>query len=95
MSASGEIPVLVTTEFRGVFFGWLPADADKSQRTITLSRCRNVIYWAGSRGFLGMAASGPDAGSKLGSAAPSVLLHSVTSVSVCTEQAAKAMESWQ
>ncbi len=90
-----EIPVLVTTQHRGVFFGWLGANDDRSARSLTLKRCRNAIYWAGSKGFLGLAATGPDNGSKIGSAAPSVLLHDVTSVSVCTDDAAKSWENWQ
>jgi hypothetical protein len=35
-------PVIVTTEYRGVFFGYA---TDTSGDTIALERARNVIYW--------------------------------------------------
>lgn len=88
-------PVLVTTEHRGVFFGWLPKDADAAQKTLTLQRCRCAIYWAGTRGFLGLAAHGPDEGSRIGAEAPSVMLHDITSVSWCTAEAAERWSNWQ
>ena len=87
-------PVLVTTQHRGVFFGNLSEDQDENARTLVLTGCRNAIYWAGSRGFLGLASHGPDDGSRIGSAAPRVRLHDVTSVAVCTDQAATKWEGW-
>lgn len=92
---SDNIPVLVTTQHRGVFFGRVPNDQDLTARTMTLSGCRNAIYWAGSQGFLGLAANGPEEGSRVGATAPTVLLHDITSVSRCTDAAAKAWEDWK
>lgn len=86
--------VLVTTQHRGVFFGYLPADADRTNRTLTLRNCRNAIYWAGSRGFLGLASHGPDDGSRIGSQAPEVMLHDVTSVTSVSEAAVSKWESF-
>lgn len=88
--------VLVTTEHRGVFFGRMEkeGDYDRNARRIVLKGCRNVIYWSGSRGFLGLASHGPEKGSKVGSEAPSVELHSVTSVADATPEAAKAFKDW-
>ena len=86
--------VLVTTEHRGVFFGELSDDQDRAARSLTLKNCRNVIYWSGERGFLGLAAHGPEPDSRIGSTAPDVLLHDVTSVSICTDNAAEAFKSW-
>lgn len=86
--------VLVTTQHRGVFFGELSDDQDRSARSLTLTGCRNAIYWAGKRGFLGLASHGPESGSRIGSAAPSVLLHDVTSITECTEAAAAAWRAW-
>lgn len=88
------IPVLVTTEYRGVFFGELADGADFEARTLTLQSCRNAIYWSGTRGFLGLASHGPEPDSKIGTTAPEVLLHGVTSVSVCTAAAAKVWREW-
>ena len=82
-------PVVVTTEFRGVFFGLVGDDADLSAPTLKLEGARNAIYWAGKRGFLGLAAHGPEDESRIGSPAPSLILHKITSVAECTKTAAK------
>ena len=86
--------VLVTTEHRGVFFGELSDDQDRMAKSLTLKNCRNIIMWSGKRGFLGMAAHGPEKESRIGSTAPSVLLHGITSVSECTGDAAGVFTSW-
>jgi hypothetical protein len=60
-------PVLVTTEFRGVFFGFVDGGADKLPGEITLKNARNCIYWsADCGGFLGLAAKGPTEQCKIG-----------------------------
>lgn len=85
-----RIPVLVTTQHRGVFFGYADMNTT-SDRTITLTNCRNCIYWARSiGGFLGLASVGPDSNCKIGKQAPlEVVLHDITSVSRVTEEAEK------
>jgi hypothetical protein len=89
-------PVLVTTQHRGVFFGRLTNyEVEREKRTVTLQNCRNVIYWSGARGFLGLAAHGPENGSRVGSVAPVVLLHDVTSVTLCTDTATKVFDEWK
>lgn len=86
--------VLVTTQHRGVFYGRLENGQEENARSLVLIGCRNAIYWAGKRGFLGLASHGPESGSKVGTAAPRVVLHDVTSVTDCTDEAAKKWESW-
>lgn len=87
------IPVIVTTAHRGVFFGDI--EASKLQdKTVSLRNCRNAIYWSGSRGFLGLASHGPEDGSRIGSTAEAVLLHDVTSVTRCSDRAAKVWREW-
>jgi hypothetical protein len=82
-------PVLVTTEFRGVFFGYA---ADTSGDTVHLKRARNCIYWPSTQGgFLGLAAEGPAKGARIGAAAD-VELRKVTSVTECTPA---AVEKWE
>lgn len=84
-------PVLVTTQFRGVFFGFVDP-GDKPNRSLTLTDCRCCISWSASvGGFLGLASVGPNRDCKIGSQAPSVLLHDITSVTDCTEA---AVEAW-
>lgn len=84
--------VLVTTENRGVFFGYVE-DESKAPAQITLSRCRNCVYWPQAvRGFLGLTVSGPLEGSRIGPAAAETTLYKVTSVSACTPE---AVERWE
>ena len=85
-----ERPVLVTTEYRGVFFGYAE---DTSGDTIKLRRARNCIYWPPSNhGFLGLAQSGPHKGARVGPAAD-IELRKVTSVTECSAEAVTAWES--
>lgn len=80
-------PVLVTTEYRGVFYGMA---SDTSGDTITLYDARNCIYWPSSNGgFLGLASEGPADGARIGSVVNQIELRKVTSVSEMTEEAAK------
>jgi hypothetical protein len=83
-------PVLVTTEYRGVFFGYTE---DTSGDTITLHNARNCIYWPSSTGgFLGLAADGPLAGSRIGAKANRIELRRVTAVADVTADAVKRWE---
>lgn len=84
-------PVLVTTEFRGVFFGYVKNDK-KLPEEITLTECRNCIYWSASiGGFLGLASKGPDSTCKIGSKVKEITLYKITSVTSVEE---KAVELW-
>ena len=82
-------PVIITTEHRGVFFGYLERGTEE-QRTVTLTSARNAIRWATTRGFIELAQVGPNKASKIGAVAPRIVLHAVTSVTDCTEAAADA-----
>ena len=96
MANETNIPVLVTTAHRGVFFGYAEPDKISSKESITLQRVRCCIYWAADvGGFLGLASKGPSVGCKIGTEATEVLLHDITSVTRCTEQAAAAWGSFQ
>ena len=79
--------VLVTTEFRGVFAGYMESRED---RIVTLSSARNCIYWSEDmRGFLGLATMGPSDSCRIGSVSESVTLFGVTSITDCTDSACK------
>ncbi len=83
-------PVLVTTEFRGVFFGY--AD-DTTGENITLINARNCIYWPSSQGgFAGLASEGPAKGARIGAKVDKIDLRKVTSV---TEVSAVAVAAWE
>lgn len=84
-------PVLVTTQHRGVFFGYLDGDPSKERTRLTDSR--NVVFWSTDvRGFMGLAAGGPTKGCRVGPSVPRVTLFDVTSVVECSEDAAKRFE---
>jgi hypothetical protein len=81
--------VVVTTEHRGVFFGYAegPAQAGK----ITLTDAQMCVYWSPeTRGVLGLGAGGPQQGSKVTAAVPSIDLEKVTAVMDCTPEAEDA-----
>ena len=83
--------VVVTTRHRGVFAGYLE-DHD-GETSVTLRDAQNVLYWsAETRGFLGLAATGPKEGSRIGPAAPELTLYGVTSISRATPE---AEEGWR
>ena len=85
-----EHAVVVTTEYRGVFFGYA---TDTSGDVIALRAARNCVYWShGVRGFMGLAATGPDKQSKVGPAAD-IELRKITSVIRCTPEATAAWEA--
>jgi hypothetical protein len=85
--------VLVTTEFRGVFFGYVKNDR-KLPEEITLTKVRNCIYWASSMGgFLGLASKGPDDQCRIGAEVPELRLFKVTSVSPVSDEAVKKWNS--
>ena len=85
-----ERAVLVTTEHRGVFFGYASkTDGDP----INLRAARNCIYWpAEQKGFLGLASVGPLKGAKVGPAAD-IELRKITCVAACTYEAVAAWEA--
>ena len=85
-----ERAVIVTTEHRGVFFGYA---TDTGGDVINLRSARNCIYWSRAvRGFMGLAATGPDKASKVGPAAD-IEVRKITSVIECTSKAIAAWES--
>ena len=91
MSTKPERAVLVTTEFRGVFFGYA---ADTSGDVITLSNARNCIYWPSANGgFGGLASEGPAEGARIGARVEKLELRKITSVAEVSEAAAKAWEA--
>jgi hypothetical protein len=89
-STTKERAVVVTTEHRGVFFGYA---YDTSGDVIKLRAARNCVYWSsGVRGFMGLAATGPDKESKVGPAAD-IEVRKITSIIECTPEAITAWET--
>ncbi len=83
-------PVIVTTEHRGVFFGYATATTGK---TIKLKKARLCVYWStGLKGFMGLASSGPTADCRIGPAA-NIELRNITAVLEVTPAATAAWEA--
>ena len=88
MSASTR-PVIVTTEHRGVFFGYA---GDTSGTEIKLDNARMAIAFGTTRGILELAETGPTGRSKISARAPSIDVRKVTAV---IEVAPSAVEAWE
>lgn len=87
-----ERAVLITTEYKGVFFGYA---ANTNGDTIKLKRARNCIYWpTQNKGFMGLASDGPHREAKVGPPAD-IELRKVTSVVEVTPQAEKVWNEFK
>ena len=88
-SANAERAVLITTDKRGVFFGYA---SDTSGETIKLRAARNCIQWRGLKGFLALASEGPTDACRIGPAAD-IEVRGITSVAEVTADAVKRWEA--
>jgi hypothetical protein len=85
-----ERAVVVTTEHRGVFFGYA---TETQGETIHLKRARLCLYWSPDvRGFMGLAANGPSDKCRVGPPAE-IELRAVTAVLEVTPDAAAKWET--
>ena len=83
--------VVVTTKHRGVFYGTLKK---RDGEDVTLTKARNCLYWSsGTKGFLGLAATGPLDDSRVGPEVASLQLMGVTSITQCSQDAVKRWEA--
>jgi hypothetical protein len=88
--ADGERPVIVCTEHRGVFFGYVAGET-LGVDPIKLRGARMAIYWGTLRGVMELAEVGPNTRSKISSRA-TIEVRKVTAVFEVTDQ---AMEAWE
>lgn len=84
-----ERPVLITTTYRGVFFGYA---TDTSGETIRLSRARMAMRFGTTRGVMELCETGPTPKSKI-SARADLELRGVTAVMEVSDSAASQWES--
>ena len=83
-------PVLVTTDKRGVFFGYAE---DTSGDPIVLRNARNCLYWHKSvGGFAGLAVTGPNEQCRIGARVGRIELRGICSVSDVESAAVVAWE---
>jgi hypothetical protein len=84
--------VVVTTDHtrRGVFAGIL---VEHEGDRVVLEQAQNCVYWSEeTRGVLGLAAMGPQKGSRIG---PSVLRLELDGVTAIMDATKEAREKWQ
>lgn len=74
---SEKRPVIVTTEYKGVFYGY--AD-DTSSDVIHLENARMAIYWGTENGLFQLAETGPTSKSKISAKAEKIELRKITAV---------------
>lgn len=90
-----EKALVVTTVYKGVFFGY--AVPTMNTKTIRLTNARMCVYWSSNvKGVLGLAANGPTAGCKIGPAVPAITINEITSIIECSDKAIKRwnLEPW-
>jgi hypothetical protein len=87
---SKSLPLVVTTEYRGVFFGY---GEPTTETTIRLEKAQLCVYWSSDvKGVVGLAAKGPSKNCKIGPPAPAITLQKVTAV---LEVSAEAEKRWK
>jgi hypothetical protein len=95
MSKDKEMkPLVVTTQHRGVFFGY---GKPTTEKIIRLEEARMCVHWTSEiKGVVGLAAVGPNKNCRIGPAAPAITLQDVTSImEVSPEAEAKwKLEPW-
>lgn len=85
-------PVVITTENRGVFFGYVEDDS-KLPSEIVLTSARMCVYWSSAtKGVLGLAAGGPRDDCRVTQAIPKLTAYKVTGVIECSPEATEAWE---
>lgn len=85
-----ERPVMVTTQHRGVFFGYT---AETKGPVMNLRSARMCVYWSSDlRGVIGLAVIGPNKNCKISPAAD-IQLSDVTMIAEVTKEAAEKWES--
>jgi hypothetical protein len=88
MTTTKPRPVIICTEYRGVFYGYA---TDTSGTTVHLKGARMAIYWGTTNGLPELAETGPTSKSRI-SARADIDLRKVTAV---LEVTAAAEAAWQ
>lgn len=89
------VPLVVTTEKKGVFFGY---GKPTTAKEIVITKARMCVYWSQKvKGVVGLAATGPVYDCRVSLAIPKLHLREVTAVMECSPEAAAAWEKgpWQ
>jgi hypothetical protein len=86
-------PVVVCTEHRGVFFGYIE-DCTLDRSIVTLTNAKMALRWSSDvNGVLGLSSVGPSADCKISNRSPRIVLRKVTAIMDCDPSAAEKWES--
>lgn len=93
MATKASRPVIICTEYRGVFYGLTTATDEQilQEQRVFLTDGRMAIYWGTDKGVMQLAATGPTGRSKI-SAKADVSLGKVTAVFAVSNEAQAAWE---
>lgn len=87
------IPIIVCTEYRGVFFGYVDKFPESIPQEIKLYRSKMCVYWSEKvKGIMGLAENKNLSGCKITGEIPSILLNRITAIMEVSSEAEKA---WQ
>lgn len=85
--------VVVTTEHRGVFFGYLEAKNNHAPERVTLAHCQMCVSWSSSvRGVVGLASAGPNNECRVTDPATSAEIWKITGIFDCSDN---AVSNWE
>jgi len=84
-------PVLITTNNRGVYYGYLVEN--KAPDMVRLDKARVVVQWDTPKGFLHMAVEGPEGVAEVSPAVGSMEVYGVATIADCTKEAAEAWDA--
>lgn len=84
-------PVLVTTNNRGVYFGYLSVNG--APDFVVLKDARYAVSWEEMRGYLDLANGGPNGGCRVTPSTVALTLYGIAALAHCTPEAAAAWEA--
>ena len=88
-------PYVATTEQRGIFFGYLPDDADTTQKTLRFLDARMIIKWHPEKvhGVMGLVVTGPGSDCRVGPRVDAIVISNITAVATPTPAAVQRWEA--
>lgn len=93
MAKKNRSAVVITTENRGVFFGYPEAKGSKPPAEIVLKDARMCVEWRSTiKGVLGLASVGPSSDCRIGHKVPKLTAYRITAILECTPE---AIEKWE
>ncbi len=84
----GKMPVVITTEYKGVFFGYINPE-DFQNEHIIIYACKMILYWGTTEGLFELIEKGCNDDTKTSMTSSAFYARRVTSVAIPTPAAIK------